>query len=188
VRPFLNPCKESDAMPEPTAVQIRPIRVGVFDSVEKAHQAVRGLLNAGFSEAQITVVCSDKHREQFFKEFEHQDPAGTTTPEKAAAGGAIGATLGGLAAVIAAVATGGVAFLIAGGIAVLGGGVAGGLIGAMMSRGVEKELANFYDQEVQQGRLLVAAEDESPNAARHLVQAERILAAADAVPMKLPEG
>jgi hypothetical protein len=175
-------------MPEPAATQVRPIRVGVFDSVEKAHRAVNGLLSAGFTNAQITVICSDKHRERLFKEFEHQDPAGTTTPEKTVAGGAIGATLGGLAAVILAAATGGIAFLIAGGIAVLGGGVAGGLIGAMMSRGVEKELANFYDQEVEQGKLLVAAEDEGPNAATHLVQAERILAASDAVPMKLREG
>ena len=175
-------------MLEPASVQTRPIRVGVFDSVEKACRAVHNLLAAGFTKEQITVICSDKHRERLFKEFEHQDPAGTTTPEKAIAGGAIGATLGGLAAVIAAIATGGIVFLIAGGIAVLGGGAAGGVIGAMMSRGVEKELANFYDQEVEKGRLLVAAEDESPNAAAHLLQAERILAAADAVPMKLPEG
>jgi hypothetical protein len=175
-------------MPDPASTQVRPIRIGIFGSVEKAHRAVQGLLNAGFTKDQITVICSDQHRERLFKEFEHQDPAGTTTPEKAMAGGAIGATLGGLAAVIAAVATGGVVFLIAGGIAVLGGGVAGGLIGAMMSRGVEKELANFYDQEVEKGKLLVAAEDESPTAAAHLIQAERILADADAIPMKLPEG
>jgi len=170
------------------STQPRPIRIGVFESVEKAHRAVQGLLEAGFTKDQITVVCSDKHRERLFQEFEHQDPAGTTTVEKAAAGGAIGAALGGLAAVIAAVASGAIVFLIAGGIAVLGGGAAGGLIGAMMSRGVEKELANFYDQEVEKGKILVAAEDDSPNGAAHLIQAERILAAADAVPMKLPEG
>ena len=94
---------------------------------------MRGLLNAGFSEAQITVICSDKYREHFFKEFEHQDPAGTTTPEKAAAGGAIGAMLGGLAAVIAGIATGGLAFLIAGGVVVAAGVVVGGLIRATTS-------------------------------------------------------
>jgi hypothetical protein len=175
-------------MPDTTSTQKRPIRIGIFESVDGAHRAVRGLLDAGFTQKQITVVCSDKHRERLFKEFEHQDPAGTTTPEKAAAGGAIGATIGGLAALATAVATGGVAFLIAGGIAVLAGGAFGGLIGAMMSRGVEKELANFYDQEVEKGKLLVAAEDEGPRAAAHLIQAERILADAGAVPMKLPEG
>jgi hypothetical protein len=172
---------------QPTA-QNRPIRVGVFESVEKARRAVQGLLDAGFTKDQITVVCSDKHRERLFKEFEHQDPAGTTTTEKAVAGGLIGATLGGAAGLAVAIASGGIGFLIAGGVFVAAGGTFGGLIGAMMSRGVEKELANFYDQEVEKGKLLVAAEDEGPEAAAHLIQAERILAEADAVPMKLPEG
>lgn len=175
-------------MPEASSPSARPIRVGVFDSVEKAHQAVRNLLDAGFTKEQITVICSDKHRERLFKEFEHQDPAGTTAPEKAIAGSAIGAAVGGIAALISAIATGGIAFLIAGGVIVAGAATFGGLIGAMTSRGVEKELANFYDQEVENGKLLVAAEDEGPDSAAHLIQAERILAAADAVPMKLREG
>ena len=175
-------------MAKSSAGQDRPIRVGVFDSVEKAHCAVQNLLDAGFTKDQITVICSDKHRERLFKEFEHQDPAGTTTVEKAVAGGAIGAAVGGAAALISAIATGGIAFLIAGGVIVAGAATFGTLVGAMMSRGVERELANFYDQEVEKGKLLVAAEDEGPNAAAHLIEAERILAAADAVPMKLPEG
>jgi hypothetical protein len=174
-------------MTQPSGIQARPIRIGVFSSVEKAHQAVQNLLGAGFTKDQITVVCSDKHREKLFQEFEHQDPAGTTTPEKAVAGGAVGAAVGGLAAIVLAV-TGGIAFLIAGGVIVAGATTFGTLVGAMMSRGVEKELANFYDQEVEKGKLLVAAEDEGPHSAAHLIQAERILADADAVPMKLPEG
>jgi hypothetical protein len=174
-------------MAKSSGLQDRPVRVGVFSSVEKAHQAVQNLLDAGFTKDQITVVCSDKHRERLFQEFEHQDPAGTTTAEKALAGGVVGAAVGGLAAIIAA-ATGGIAFLIAGGVVVAGAATFGTLVGAMMSRGVEKELANFYDQEVEAGKLLVAAEDEGPHAAAHLIQAERILADADAIPMKLPEG
>ncbi|HEX3998110.1 MAG TPA: hypothetical protein VHX65_06140 [Pirellulales bacterium] len=175
-------------MADSSAMQERPIRVGIFDSVERAHRAVQNLLGAGFTRNQITVICSDKHRERLFQEFEHQDPAGTTTAEKAVAGGAVGAVVGGVAALISAIATGGIAFLIAGGVIVAGAATFGSLVGAMMSRGVEKELANFYDQEVEKGKLLVAAEDEGPHAAAHLIQAERILAEADAVPMKLPEG
>ncbi len=175
-------------MESSSASQSRPIRIGVFSSVEKAHQAVGNLLKAGFTKDQITVVCSDKHREKLFQEFEHQDPAGTTTPEKAIAGGAIGAAIGGAAVLLSAIATGGIAFLIAGGVIVASATTFGTLVGAMMSRGVEKELANFYDQEVEKGKLLVAAEDHGPHAAAHLIQAERILAEADAIPMKLPEG
>lgn len=175
-------------MQDRSASQSRPIRVGVFSSVEKARSAVENLLKAGFTKDQITVICSDKHRERLFQEFEHQDPAGTTTPEKAIAGGAIGAAVGGAAALLSGIATGGIAFLIAGGVIVAGATTFGTLVGAMMSRGVEKELANFYDQEVEKGKLLVAAEDHGAHAAAHLVQAERVLADADAVPMRLSEG
>jgi hypothetical protein len=165
----------------------RPIRVGVFRNVAGADRAVDGLLAAGFTRDEITVMCSDKHIEQHFKEFEHQKPAGTHTPAAAAAGSVIGAAIGGLAAVAGLVTTGGVAVLAAGGIAAWTGGVVGGLIGAMMTRGVEKELANFYDQALTEGKILVAAEDDAGNRTR-LNRAEQIIAAAGAEPMPLPEG
>jgi len=75
-------------------VDQRPIRAAVFDSILSADGAVRELLAAGFTKEQITVVCSDEHKERFFREFEHQDPAGTNTVESAVIGGAVGATLG----------------------------------------------------------------------------------------------
>ena len=52
------------------------------------------------------------------------------------------------------------------------GGVAGGLVGAMMTRGVEKEMANFYNQEVTAGKILVGAEDHGPQQCRRLASAE----------------
>ncbi len=69
----------------------RPIEVGIFDSVESADRAVAGLLKAGFTVDQITVVCSDETKERYFRKYEHQEPAGTLSPITAAAGGAIGA-------------------------------------------------------------------------------------------------
>jgi hypothetical protein len=165
----------------------RPLRVGVFSDVAAADQAVDDLLAAGFSRDEISVMCSNEHIEEHFKEFEHQKPAGTHTPAAAAAGSVIGAAVGGLAAVAGLVTTGGVAVLAAGGIAAWTGGVVGGLIGAMMTRGVEKELADFYDQALTEGKILVAAEDESADQTR-LHRAEQIIAAAGAEPMPLPEG
>src|ERR1700752_4318129 len=135
---------------------VSPIRVGIFATVPAAERAVQDLLAAGFPSEQTTVVCSDPQKERNFEQFHHQDPAGTTTPAKAIAGGAIGAALGGLTVLAGAAVTGGTALLAAGGAVAWTGGVLGGLIGAMMSRGVEKELANFYDQEVQRGQILVA--------------------------------
>jgi hypothetical protein len=166
----------------------RPIRIGVFADIESAQRAVGRLIEAGFRRSQISVVCSDETKERYFREFEHQKPAGTTTPVVAAAGGALGAMLAGVTIVIAAGATGGVALLAAGGVSAWAGGVVGGLVGAMMTRGVEKELANFYNQAVVEGKLLVAAEDEGPNHARMLTRAETIFAELGAEPVALPEG
>jgi hypothetical protein len=166
----------------------RAVEAGIFDAIEDARQAVRGLLDAGFSTDQITVVCSDETKEKYFQEFDHQEPAGTYTATAAIAGGTIGALLGGLTVAVSAVATGGVALWAAGPITAWFGGVAGGLVGAMMTRGVEKELANFYQQAVISGRILVAAEDHTANAPSMLAKAEKVLANAGAQPMPLPEG
>jgi hypothetical protein len=166
----------------------RPIEVGIFTTVESARQAVHRLLAAGFTNEQITVVCSDETKEQYFREFEHQDPAGTHTPLAAATGGTIGAAFGALTVIASAAATGSVALLAAGPITAWAGGVAGGLVGAMMTRGVEKELANFYQQAVVDGRILVAAEDTGPNNASNLVRAAQILSDAGAEPLLMREG
>jgi heat induced stress protein YflT len=164
------------------------LEAGVFDSVEDARRAVRGLIDAGFTNEQITVVCSDETKERYFSEFEHQQPAGTYAPAAAITGGTIGALLGGLTVVASAVATGGVTLWAAGPITMWFGGVAGGLVGAMMTRGVEKELANFYQQAVLSGQVLVAAEDHSPSSEKMLAVAEKILAESGARPLPMREG
>jgi hypothetical protein len=168
--------------------QQRPIRAGVFITVEGARQAVNRLRAAGFTQEQITVVTSDPVKARQFQEFEHQEPAGANTPAAAATGSAIGATLGGVAAGAVGVATGGLPLIVAGGIGLMAGAIWGGFLGAMMTRGIEKEAANFYDQEVQKGRLLVSVEDTDPTHHPTLADAEQILADAGAVPLPLPEG
>lgn len=165
-----------------------PVRAGVFPNVASAKDAVQRLLAAGFSHDQITVICSDEHKERYFREFEHQDPAGSHTPAAAATGGALGATIGGVAAGAVGVATGGLPLIVAGGIGLMAGAVWGGFLGAMMSRGLEKEAANFYDQEVQAGKLLVAVEQQHPGERPTLNEAAALLAAAGAEPLPLTEG
>src|SRR3954470_7426166 len=166
----------------------RPLEVGVFNSVEDARRAVQGLLGAGFTNEHITVVCSDETKERYFREFEHQEPAGTFTPGATITGATIGALLGGLTVVASAIATGGLALWAAGPITAWAGGVAGGLVGAMMTRGVEKELANFYQQAVVSGRILVAAEAHGMNRSQMLAKAEKILADSGAQPLPMEEG
>jgi hypothetical protein len=170
------------------SVSEKPIRFGVFSNIGAADHAVSQLLAAGFTEEQITVVCSDETREQYFRPFEHQRPAGAGTPAAAAIGGAVGAAVSGLTTVAAGVASDAVALVAAGGAGAWTGGILGGFLGAMMTRGKEKELANYYDQAVVEGKILVAAEDHGPQAAENLARASQILAEAGAEPLPLPEG
>ncbi|MEX2142655.1 MAG: general stress protein [Pirellulales bacterium] len=177
-------------MAQPPTIE-RPLRVGVFGTVAEADRAVENLIGAGFTKDDITVVCSDAAVERHFQEFQKQEPAGTFTPAAAASGGAIGAVLGGLAAVAGGVATGGIGLVATAGIAAWAGGIFGGLVGAMMSRGVEKELANYYQQAVIDGDILVAVEvdeDSSATPRRDLACASQALAEAGAKPLKLREG
>jgi hypothetical protein len=120
------------------------MRAGVFNSLREARNAVTHLQAAGFSNEQITVICSDENKERYLREFEHQEPAGSNTPAVAATGSAIGATVGGLAAGVAGIAAGGLPLVVAGGIGAMAGAVWGGFLGAMMTRGIERESANFY--------------------------------------------
>jgi Heat induced stress protein YflT domain len=166
----------------------RPVRVGVYSTVQQADRAVKDLLAAGFTTDQISVVCSDRHKEKLFGEMAHPVHTARQTAGAIATGGAVGATLGGLALAATAIATGGASLLAAGTVLVGGGALAGSFTGAMMTRGFEKEIADYYDAEVRVGKILVAVEVEGEGNQARLAQAERILAAAGAEPIPLVEG
>lgn len=166
----------------------RPIRAGVFSTLQAAQQAVGQLTSAGFTTEHITVVCSDETKESHFREYEHQQPSGTMLSEAATAGSAIGAAVGGMAATAAGVAAGNPTLALAGGAAgVCTGGVIGGFLGAMMTRGIEREAADFYDQAVEDGEILVSVDVHGPDAETQLKRAEQILAAAGARALPLRE-
>jgi hypothetical protein len=164
-----------------------PLRVGIFSEISHADRAVDRLLAAGFTPQQITVICSDETRQRHFQQFEHQRPAGEHTPAAAATGSALGILVGSATAIVATLATGGTALLITGALGAWAGGVVGGLIGAMTTRGVEHELADYYDQAVTEGKILVAVDEHGVQAPGHLSVAERILAEAGALPLPLRE-
>jgi hypothetical protein len=166
----------------------KPLRVGVFETVDQAEAAVSRLLKAGFSKEQITVISSDQKKEAHFEEYGHQKPGGSYTPLAAATGSVIGAVLGGLSAVAGVVTTGGIGILATGGIFASTGAIVGGFIGAMTSAGIDKELAAYYDQAVEKGRILVAVEDRSERAEARLAEAERMLSETGAQPIEVSEG
>jgi len=164
------------------------VRAGIFSSLTAADAAVQRLLAAGFTTQEITVVCSDEAREKHFRQFEHQDPAGAKAPSTVIAGTTLGAALGGLAGIAVGAATGGVPLLLAGAAGISGGSAMGGFLGAMLTRGGEKELANFYDQAVRSGTILVGVEIHGPQAEKRLDLAAKIIAESGSEPVPLPEG
>jgi hypothetical protein len=175
----------------PSSSNDKPIRAAIFTEIAETDMAVKRLLAAGFTTQEITVICSDDTKERYFREYEHQDQAGRNVPVAAGIGGAVGMTLFGLTAVAAGLVTGGAAFVVAGGTGMWTGTVVGGLVGAMMTRGFEREVANFYDQAVITGDILVAVEphggtpEENQN---RLLTAESIFREAGAKPLPLSHG
>lgn len=175
----------------PASTSEKPIRAAIFTEIKETDIAVKKLLDAGFTTEEITVVCSDTTKERYFREYDHQDHAGRNVPVAAGIGGAVGLTLFGLTAAAAGIMTGGVALVVAGGTGMWTGTVVGGLVGAMMTRGFEREVADFYDQAVVTGDILVAVEPHGSTAAENesqLSAAESIFRAAGARPLPLSQG
>lgn len=137
-----------------------PLRVGVFDGQPDADRAVKQLVDAGFPVERVSVVCPSCGDDAFPEGVHEVAPAGSHTGRAVLAGGATGALLGGVTASVAFTAAGGIGLMAAGPLLAPAGAVAGGFIGAMTTRGVEPEIADFYDQALARGRILVAVDTE----------------------------
>jgi hypothetical protein len=166
-----------------------PIQVGVFERYTVADAAVSALLDAGFSREAISVICPTCSADQF-EDVEREAPAGAHTPKAAATGGAIGGTLGGLTAAAGILASGGTALLVVGPLlaATAVGAVAGAFIGAMSTRGFEPEIADFYDQALRKGQILVAVDTQYDPKGPDKAVAERVLSQTGALSVSLPRG
>lgn len=166
-----------------TTPQALPVRAGVFATVQGADQAVAGLLAAGFTREQISVICDNKFKEQHFREFQHPPLPEESLGPAVSVGGGVGTAIGGLAGL--GVAATGIGLFVVGPILITGA-IVGGFIGAMTSRGVTRQTADFYDQALTKGKILVAvqASEEHPG---QLTKAERVFREAGAEPVPLPE-
>src|SRR5277367_4304708 len=133
---------------------------GIYKNSMQAEGAVNRLLEAGFSNNDISVLMPDA---QSSKEFAHEKntkaPEGATTG--VATGGAVGGALG-LLAGIGALAIPGVGPFIAAGpimgaLAGLGvGGAVGGLVGALVGMGIPEYEAKRYEGHVKNGGVLLS--------------------------------
>jgi hypothetical protein len=150
-------------------------RAETFDTVAKADQAIRGLLAAGFTQEQITVLCPAQFQDQCpLAAPDAQGQEGAV--ETLAKGGAAGAALGGLA-LAAAVLTGGLS-VPAAALLVGGSALAGGFSNLIVSKGYEVEPHDAIKQALRDGRIVVGVDVLGDDAAARLAEAQRILDAA----------
>lgn len=147
-----------------------PIHMAVYHDVPAAAQAVRELQDTGFTAKEISVVCSDEHRERLFADFVEEHPAGTHAVDAVNVTGAATLGLGSAALLTGLLTSSGVAVFALG--AMAGVAALGTLVSLMVTRGAEKELADYYDQAVVHGRILVAVETDDPERQR---QADAVL-------------
>lgn len=74
------------------STQYKPIRAGIFASVEHAEDAIRKLLDAGFDANEISVVCSEEvklgHFEALHLEDEESESKRSVVVNAGFAGGA----------------------------------------------------------------------------------------------------
>lgn len=139
--------------------------VGVFHTEEEALRAINRLHSMGYTRDEISILAKDPDR---FPRLDEDRDINVETPgdvgKGAATGAATGGVLGGLGALVAELgilAIPGVGpFLAAGPIAatiggLLAGGAIGGAIGALVGLGVEKEEAKVYEQNLNEGAILV---------------------------------
>ena len=147
---------------------------GIYNSSVHAERAVQILLNAGFSNDDISVLLPD---DASTREFAHKKdtkaPEGTATG--VTAGGVIGGAIGVLAG-IGAIAIPGIGpFIAAGpimaGLAGLGvGGAVGGLLGALIGMGIPEYEAKRYEGHLKKGGVLLSVHCETSDEVKRAKQ------------------
>jgi hypothetical protein len=138
---------------------------GVYCDFDSAEARVRQLHEIGYGDDEITVMMHDANRAaEFVKTGAGHAAQGAVT------GGAIG---GGLAALIAGVATaGGVAAmagtggaaapLLVGPLALVLAGI-GGAVGALLGAGIPREKAEEYEEALKRGAVLIGVHARAEN-------------------------
>lgn len=160
----------------------RPIHMAIYDDVPSAAATVHELRGAGFSQEEISVLCSDEHRERLFQDYVHEQPAGSHSDEALHGAGFAAVGLGSAAVLTGLLTSAGTAIFAIGAFA--GVAALGTFVSLMMTRGAEKELADYYDQAVTEGKILVAVETDDPNRQK---QADVIFRRHGDRPMAIPK-
>jgi len=140
--------------------------VGLFESEDLAKSTVEEIKTKGVSEERISLVA--KNNESDDMEAGAQTATRTETKNQTDGIGdgiATGGALGGIAGILAGagmLAVPGVGPILAAGplAAGISGLAAGGIAGGLIDYGLDEEQGQRYAKEIEQGRILVAVEDE----------------------------
>ncbi|WP_193200348.1 general stress protein [Nostoc sp. MG11] len=140
--------------------------IGVFPNHQEAEQALRELIDAGFSFDQVSVIAKDADGK--LRGADMTNPDGNLASEGAKTGAIAGGAAGGLVGLfegLAVLAIPGVGPGLALGTVLantlLGGGIGaatGGLFGGLIGWGIPEDEARFYNDRVSQGDYLVIVE------------------------------
>lgn len=135
--------------------------VGVFESRERAREAIEALQEEGFSEEDLSIIAR-QDQGQGQGQGGGGNGGGDLTDDitqGAAWGGGLGA-LGGLLAGAGALAIPGIGPILAAGplAAGLSGAVAGGIAGGLIDLGIPEDAGQQFEEDVKQGRLLAIVE------------------------------
>lgn len=158
--------------------------IALYDDLHAANDAVKELVDHGFSRNHISLMASDSSG-QYSKELNanaSQVREANGASEGAGLGAGVGAVIGGLGGLLVGLgvlaipgigpvlAAGPLAAALTGlagaGVGAVAGGVAGGLIGALMDLGVPEETAGAYAEGVRRGSSLVTVKADDQMAAQ----------------------
>lgn len=148
------------------------IVTALFESMKDARSLVEELRGFGIPDQDLSIISSGKHYgedqykdldQSLVHDYKHYAEEGMET------GAYIGGTGGFLVGLGSVVVPGVGPLLVVGGLlaatitGVAAGGVAGGLVGSLMDLKVPKERAEFYDEGVKRGRVLVVVKASAQN-------------------------
>lgn len=147
--------------------------VGVYRNEEEAMKAINDLVEMGYKKDDISVLAQDRDQLDRIKDDGDLSTESTKNVGKGAAtGAAAGGVLGGVGALIAELGVltipGVGPFLAAGPIVatiggLVAGGAAGGVVGALVGLGVDKEEAKQYEENLDNGDILVIVQSDDDN-------------------------
>ncbi len=141
--------------------------VGLFKSKEQAEEAIRELRARDFSEEEISLVGRGEDGEG--EQGEEMSYDNQNLADGTATGGAIGGLTGLLAGAGALLIPGIGPIIAAGPLAgALTGVVTGGIAGGLIDYGIPEKEGRRYEEEIKQGKIMVAAKSDDKGMAEEI--------------------